>query len=671
MSRRSWNPLIALVGKPASAIGAWDGPTAYYLRVPEGIGPLVMGGTVLWDNPQFWRGTPEQVEQALETIRRFIGQPGNEMILDVEIRAHETEPGLEYRKLFDPGGWTEWEFVPLPQGPQGEEGVQGDRYEIFAEREAPNSYATLYRQLQVIGPEGGYIDQGEPEELTIVYDGWVQVGFFQPYLIDNEDGTITLWRQWYCRVGADSNLFLPEGEPESMGSAVLPPGPRGPVGGHYFIQSENPADHVAEFYRQFRVWDEVEEEWVNVGEPELFGGVVAPAGPEGRVGDYYLPTADNPDANTIRFYRQRRHGVTGAALGDPEIIGSAIAVQGPPGEPGPVGPPGSYTGITPQYGWQSVSEWQRLGFLSEKFIGWVSETIVNGQEFRAQEQAGVLLSAAVATAAIGSIFGPPGAVAGAVFGFGYTAVGLIFNAADSINYLPYKEEASRAQFAKDLYCSLIPYRDLSLASIEAWVSLNEQLPVDMNAMYADPSATARGLLARHWREQGILRAQEEMTMYYLTHWYDPAFDYSTLPCTPDIGNDQEVFDFTIDEQGWELFTDYGAFGQYQAGQGWAGTLRNGEGDMVAIKHTFPEEKTITHCEVLYDVASVGGSRGSFFLPLPLPGSIAYTAFDPATNGVWVPQAGQLPQTGTTFVLWFASWATPAGLLIKRISVTFE
>jgi hypothetical protein len=35
-----------------------------------------MGGMVLWDNPTFWEGTPEEIEQALETIRRFIGQPG-------------------------------------------------------------------------------------------------------------------------------------------------------------------------------------------------------------------------------------------------------------------------------------------------------------------------------------------------------------------------------------------------------------------------------------------------------------------------------------------------------------------------------------------------------------------------------------------------------------------
>jgi len=276
----------------------------------------------------------------------------------------------------------------------------------------------------------------------------------------------------------------------------------------------------------------------------------------------------------------------------------------------------------------------------------------------------------VASAAIGTIGGPPGAVAGAVFGFGYGAIGLIFNAVDTINYLPYKEELSRAQFAKDLYCSLIPYRDLSPASIEAWVSLAEQIPVDANAMYADPSAVARGMIARHWREQGIQRAQEEMAVYYLTFWYDPAFDYSSLPCTPDIGDDQQVFDFTIDEQGWELYTAYGSFGDYQEGQGWAGTLRSGEGDVVAIQYTFPEEKTITHVEVLYDCAFVSGSRGAILAPIPWNGGGHYTSFDPATNGVWIPAEGDLPITGTSFVLWFASWAAAAGLLIKRISVTF-
>lgn len=568
---------------------------------------------------------------------------------------------------------SEWQFVGfIPQGPKG------DRYLLTAQREEPNSYVTLYGQLQVWNVETeSYVNEGVVEEFTRLYDGWVQVGFWLPYMEhDAQAATITFWRQWYCRVASDSNTFIPEGDPENMGTANLPVGPqgeRGDPGGYYLITSSNPADHVAEFYRWYHEWDPVEQQWEPVGEIELFGGVVAPMGPEGRVGDYYLLTADNPpgEESTVRLFRQRRHGVSGAALGDPEQIGQAVAVQGPPGPQGEQGPPGTSGALTPQYGWQDVSEWQRLGFLAEKFIGWVSETIVNQQEMRSWQQDAVALFGSAAAGAVGGSFaGPPGAAAGAIVGLGVATMTLISAGIDVANYLPYKQEAARLQMAQALYCSLIPYRDLSAASVEAWVTANETLPVDSNAIYADPGAAARGFLARHWREVGISRAQEEMMGYFLAYWYNPAFDYSSLPCTPDIGDDQQVFDFTIDAQGWVNWTDYGGpFGFYQQGVGWHGEPRSGEGDVVGIKYDFGEAKTITHVEILYDLAAKSSIVGQPGVHFGVVGANFDYTPEPTLgeNQVWTRQN---PGTGQVFGLWFSPWAFNAGLYVKRISVTF-
>jgi len=672
MFRKPWNPLIALVAKPAGAIGAWEGPTAYYLRVPTGVGPLVMGSMVLWDNSTLWRGTPEQVEQAIETIRRFIGQPGNEMILDVEIRAHATLPGLEYRKLFDPGGWTEWEFVELPEGPQGEEGVQGDRYEVYAEREAPNSFATLYRQLQVIGPEGEYVDQGEPEEISVVYDGWVHVGFYLPYATDNEDGTITFWRQWYCRVGPESNEFLPEGEPEDMGSAVLPEGPRGPVGGHYLITSDNPASNVAYFYRRYMQWNETTEEWDAVGEYEQFGGVVAPPGPEGDKGNYYLLTADNPpgEEDTVRLYRQLRDGQTGAALDDPEQIGEAVAVQGPPGEPGPIGPAGTLGNWTPFEDFLNSTEWQRLSWIARKCTEWAA----GGMEATVRYTNASLGLGPAILATMGGFWGLAlGGPAGALVGFGAgLGSGLLAPFADAalMNATePFRNEPDLNDIAKDLYCSLVPYRDLSTASLDTWVTLYEGYTPEAQVALGNLLEGVQSLLARHWREIGLEAAQEEIAVILSRYEYDPYFDYTALPCTPDLGEGQEVFDFTIDDQGFVLWSEYSGTGEYIAEVGWHGTPGAG-GDLVGIKTTLPESINILYVEVLYDLAAMTGSAAFAF------GNDAsdfvYVAPTVGVNQVWTqeaPSAGAW--NGATFGLWAATWHPSAGLYVKRISLTLE
>lgn len=130
MGSRSWIPPIALKAKPASAIGSYE-TLDYYLRVPEGLGPAVRGGTAQWDNEYLWYGTSEEIEQAIETIRRFLAQPGEtlEEILTAcpwygaNFRINETTgeleaqqglnlppPPWEFRLVSEPGGGANLEF---------------------------------------------------------------------------------------------------------------------------------------------------------------------------------------------------------------------------------------------------------------------------------------------------------------------------------------------------------------------------------------------------------------------------------------------------------------------------------------------------------------------------------------------------------------------------------
>ncbi len=136
MAGKSWIPPIALRSKPASAIGAWD-TLDYYLKVPEGLGPAVRGGTAQWDNDYLWYGSPEEVEQAIETIRRFLAQPGEtlEEILTAcpwyganfrinEENELEAQQGLnlppppwEFQLVAAPGGGANLEFRTVEAEP--------------------------------------------------------------------------------------------------------------------------------------------------------------------------------------------------------------------------------------------------------------------------------------------------------------------------------------------------------------------------------------------------------------------------------------------------------------------------------------------------------------------------------------------------------------------------
>lgn len=666
---KGWRNPIAYETKQAALISDWQDKYCL-LWVPRGFVPFVRGAVALWGQENIWEGSQAEIDNALQVVIEFTAQPGvTEVIMDVELRVSGDGLSVEYRWLNLEGEWSEWLLAgPLLPGPQGE---QGERFFIYGDREAPNSYMTLYSQRQEIDNLGEWQNIGEPVEIGPIFDGWVQVGFYLPTIVDNGNGTISFYRQYHCRVSAQSNTFLPSGEPELIGSAELPPGPRGPVGGHYLITSDNPQSNVAIFYRRYVVWNEDTEEWDYQGEYEEFGGIIAPPGPQGLKGDYYVVTADNPPgmADTVVLYRQLHSGTTGLAIGDIEEIGSAVAVQGPPGEQGIQGPPGSITGWTPSEEWLTVTEWQRLSWYAYRLMAWATEVIVRQIQYEQIGVTGALVGAHAAAALVGfAVAGPPGAAAGFILSVGVDIIGVIGAVAAQSWLDQLQLENNRQAIAQGLYCSLIPARYLDVASLQAWVD---------NHVGADPIALLNnndGLgcvemaIANHWQEIGMVNAQKELTMILLEYHYDAAIDYTSLPCTPNIGGSQEVFDFTISNQGWQLFTAYGSFGEYVQGVGWIGTYRGGEGDVVGIWRNEPV--SVTYVEVLYDLDAKSSTPGQPGVHLGESGNFTYEP-EPTigVNQVWSRDFGG-GEDLTDLTLWFAPWASNAGIIIKRISITY-
>lgn len=682
MGKEPYRTIVLWNVKDAGEVGQWPTPPVLYLPVTWGTLSFLLGIASLAVNERYFFETlPGQIEQALNTLMEQVTERPRDIpellvelgaILDITLEVDSVNERLMYRVMYGEE-WGPWlDAGPLLPGPQGIEGVKGDRSIIYGERTAPNSYMTLYRQDQEIDPEtGDYIDVGQPVDVGILYDGWVNVGFWYPYMVDNEDGTITFWRQWYCRHSAESNVFDPTELIEQGGTATLPPGP---PGGHYLITSENPQPHVANLFREFQTWDPVNLEWVPSGIVEQFGGLIAPQGPigeDGRVGDYFELLADTPEEqpNTIVLYKQRHHGVTDDPIGTIIPIGSAVALQGEQGIPGEVGPPGTQATWDPREDFLNSTEWQRVSWVALSLTRFVAASIERTVRYTSAAlgvEAGVLAGAgAVAGLAVG---GPFGAAVGAIAGISIGILAPVADGALMVATEPLRTEADIIDISKEFYCRLLDYRYFDTASLESFTAQYEGNSLINAIIVQDFLSVVSFTLADHWREIGMVEAQKEIALMLLNYEYNPNYDYTSLPCTPVIGTDQRVYDFTIDGQGWYV-TPNGQ-GEYMSGQGWGDTVYDGSYHYITVGVDWGGPFVVTYFEVLYDMPDSGSGQYVPFWQYVGGPSQQNNNNPEGTNIVWSENAPNNAQECTGIRLYIPS-ATPGGAILRRVSMTFD
>lgn len=537
---------------------------------------------------------------------------------------------------------AEWYAVgAIPPGPRG------DRYALVFERDEPNAQGLLLAQREVWDvATGAYVPEGPQESIGLVYDGWVQVGFYMIEAEQTGPDTLELYRRWYCRESAQSNTFQPEGTRQPIGVVTLPAGPTGAPGGHYQITTTNPSDHVAFFHREYQQWDAQAGEWVGSGIVEQIGGVVAPEGPPGPRGP---------------------QGVQGPP--------GAEGAQGPPGPAGPMGPSGNdgVPGIS--MGYNSATEWELLSYVSWRLTDQMVTMMVHSLRAKGAivGYSGALLGGAamiaggIATGGLGLLaVGAVGSVVAAVLQD--VSENVVEGVADTL-YTAQQMD----QIAKDLYCTLIDYRYFDAVSIDNFVSTYLGLSVVDDLAQGRYSDAVRGLLAKHWSGLGAQRAQEELAMIVLQYSYDPQYDYSSLPCTPDTGEWSVVYDYTTGAHGWESRLYSGApLSWLEDGVGWrpsGGSVP----EAVSIKLPVPGYSGgIMYGEVVYS----------------LPGGIteAYTSFciggadDGCSGGSdpWDTGTGRVKSkvyaspnpAADGLSLHIGVWPdSPSGLVVHRLSVS--
>lgn len=453
-----WIAPIGFFQKPAGFLGGFN-PPFLFLPVTHETLPFLRGAGAHWMEPKVWEGTEEEIAIALETMARQLGADAimPEWVEAVEFRIVEETGMLEYRYSIN-GVWSEWLNLGDVTGEPGAPGEQGP--------------------------------QGEPGP-----QGWVHVGFYLMGMQNTENPAIAeITRQWYCRDGAESNTFYPEGPLEVIGTIQLNPGPQGEqgqTGDMYVITSSNPVPNVAYFFRE-RV-DYLGNSYNLPGEPQQFGGIIAPEGPPGPQGEQ----------------------------GPPGQQGE----QGPPGPPGPAG-----AGASSQVVWPvSVSdEFTRLSFLARQ----LSERKIEQQLFHWIGASVFLDTIATLVTIKDQIIPGPG---------GPIATGFIEWA---------NSEPGRNEAAELLYCSLIPYRDFSDASLSAFYNTYGNYDWSLDYLNGDYAEMVRNWVA-NWIHPDYAMARWDMGIILANYYYDPAFDYTSLPCTPVIGNVQTVYDFTEAWYGWE------------------------------------------------------------------------------------------------------------------------
>jgi hypothetical protein len=403
------------------------------------------------------------------------------------------------------------------------------------------------------GPEGPQGPAGD--------DGWVHVGFYMITAQQPIPNELHLYRQWYCRESATTNEFIPEGDNILFSVIELPEGPQGETGatgspGAYFaITSTNPVPNVAYFWRQLMVWDGTE--YVPYGENAQFGGVTAPEGPQGETGP---------------------QGPTGAT--------------GPQGETGPQGPAGeAFSGMVEPFEFQD-NEFQRLSFLARQ----LTEKKIEQQIFHWAKIAQFFDLLSFAAAYKDNVYESPGDIITSGF-------------LDWAN-----SEVGRNEAAEYFYCAFMPYRymdDASLAAFHAAYGSTDWSIQYANGDYAE--------MVTNWVANRLHpdynAARYDMGIILGQYYYDPNFDYTSLPCTPYLGTWQRVYDFRIDQQGWSV--NFASYGEYVAGEGWKGHYRTpsgGAGYYTLVDLNPSGTTTITYAEFYIATLNSFGSytsRGAY------------------------------------------------------------
>lgn len=561
----------------ANKLGGFNPPFLYLPVLYETL-PFLRGAGAAWMEENVWEGTEQEIELALDTMARQLGATAIEMTSGIEqVEIDIVDGELLYRVMID-GVWSEW--LSAGMVPAGEQGPPGD--------------------------DGA---QGPPGE-----DGWVHVGFYMPYLVNTVDPTkASLFLQWYCRVDATSNSFLPEGEPYYHSDIDLPIGPQGEQGddgipGPYFaITSTNPVPEVAYFWRQLMVWNGTEYE--EFGEPAQFGGIIAPEGPQGPPGEAGPPGIPGDDGE-----------------------------QGPPGEAG-----SGFSGMVEPLA-QDTTEFVKLSFLARQ----LTEKKIEQQLFHWIKTAQLFDLISFAAAYKDQVYTSPGDI----------LTGGFVDWAQS--------EVGRTEAAQAFYCAFLPYRDMSDFSLNAFH--NEYGSTDWSIQYAlgDYAGMVVNWVANRLHPD-YDQARYDMGIILGQYYYDEDFDYSSLPCTPDIGTWSRSYDLTADDHGFYIMHSRGG---WVSGEGFAPSFEAG-GYWIYPTKAVPVNCLVTHITAYWTNVDQGTNINRGFI---LHRDGTNLEVDTTTQGALVIKqyntSGQIG--GSSGSTWFGLWANyfeDADMRLIRVDVS--
>lgn len=550
---------------PIPQAGSLDEP-AFYIPVAEGLGPYVLAALTALTDEGLWLGDEDELRDFFTLLNEMAFSRLEGVFMADARLAAQVEAGsllyAFYREGFGPPPLAEWQNAGDVTGPQGPQGLPGQ----------------------------------------------IQIGFYMITAVDNGDGTATLYRQWYCRTDPYSDLHEPDGEPVAVATIEGPIGPQGPQGNpgpYYSIQATQPEGfpHIADFFRAAYEWDEDAESYIAIEPVEFLVRVEGPEGPQGEIGNYYRITASNPEGapHVVYFHRQLLDGTDNTPLLGVEQIGGAVAAQGaqgpagpqgpigpqgptgPQGETGPAGPQGPAGAAGPAgTGWSNpdTAEWDALGLWCREGVNGICTIFIHHYTPRIIAWNFLQLAWSVLPSPID-----------------LPNLGELYE-----EFLdPLDTDAEQQDITNELYCAIMPYRDLSDASINAfkqaysptgWLTFmqNSDLHGMIIAAFADSLAANKQAAREHFmaiQQSGMV---------------DPTFDYSSLPCTPNTGNGYQ-YDFTgSNTDGWQAWThpNGNVIAQITA-EGW---MRAPVQNALGIELVFNVAASVQRIEVLYSSGAV-------------------------------------------------------------------